>query len=207
MSVSINCGPVMAAPVLPLLLKTSSQWLGDDGNWSTFEIGVGTPKQFFSVLPSTAASEFWVPLPQGCADWIPDCVDSRGVASTRTGGFQFNESTTWDQLGTGIYSLGFENALFGAGDTGYYGSDVVSIDDGSHNISGQTVAGITSANIWLGSMGLGVQRSQFGSSESTTWLATLKSMNLTSSLSYGYAAGAHYRKSGWRAGGASTDLF
>lgn len=185
----------MTEAALPLLLKANTEWIGNDGNWSTFSIGVGTPHQIFDALPSTAAGEIWVPLPEGCSTSIPNCAASRGIVSSQTGGFLSNESSTWELIGSGIYGLGFEAGLFG-GENGLYGQDVVSVGNGTYTVSNQTVAGFTTGDFWLSSLGLGVQGSSFGPGESNlpTLLTSLKAQNLTTSLSYGYAAGSFHRK-------------
>lgn len=41
-------------------------WDGNDGSWSTFIIQVGTPPQYFRVLPSINGRETWVPAPIDC---------------------------------------------------------------------------------------------------------------------------------------------
>ena len=46
----------------------SQIWDGNDGAWSTFVIRVGTPAQYFRVLPSTNGAETWVPIPDRCGN-------------------------------------------------------------------------------------------------------------------------------------------
>ena len=40
-----------------LSLPPSQIWDGNDGAWSTFIIRIGTPAQYFRVLPSTNSEE------------------------------------------------------------------------------------------------------------------------------------------------------
>ncbi|KAK5119346.1 hypothetical protein LTR85_007702 [Meristemomyces frigidus] len=197
---------VSAYPV-PLELSPSWSFDGDDGNWSTFAIGVGTPAQTFRVLPSTSGSETWVPLPQGCQGIlanVSDCGDLRGVNDVNnapSSGFQTNASSSWQTIG--IYELSTEQALFGTGDDGLYGRDTLMLDllststssaNQSQNLSSQTIAGVATADFWLGSLGLGTATGNFTvqSENIPSLLDTLKSQGLIPSLSFGYTAGAVY---------------
>jgi len=184
----------MTETAIPLIVQ-SSGWAGNDGNWSTFAIDIGTPSQSFQLLPSTANGEIWAPVPEACAVPYPDCARSRGVLSTQedqSEGFQTNESTTWKQIG--IYELGFEANLYGDNDAGLYGQDTVTIGSSSA-LENQAIAGIATSNYWLGSFGLGIVSSQFNvlTENIPTLLSTLNTQNVTPSQSYGYNAGAAYR--------------
>jgi hypothetical protein len=69
---------------------------GVDGNWSTFEIRVGTPANVFRVLPVTSWQETWVVWGSAAghcnvsAGVSPDCGEARG------GLFDNNTSSTWE---------------------------------------------------------------------------------------------------------------
>lgn len=183
----------------PLILQPSFDWLGNDGNWSTFRITVGSPPQSFQILPSTVASEFWVPIPVGCSsDPSTGCAASRGVepsGGVQYQGFQANSSTTWNQQG--VFSLGIESALYGPDVTGQYGLDTVSFGSasGSANLTDQTVGGIASGDFWLGIIGLATDESDFGSQRASSPLSSMKAQNLTPSASYGLSVGAAHRVS------------
>ena len=60
-------------------LTPSGNWDGNDGAWSTFMIRVGTPAQFFRVLPSTSGTETWIPIPDNCNAGMSWCGNARGV--------------------------------------------------------------------------------------------------------------------------------
>ncbi|CAL8584354.1 hypothetical protein XPA_009956, partial [Xanthoria parietina] len=77
---------------------------GDDGQWSTFDLRVGSPEQNVRVLPSTAGSATWVVTPGGCD---PPLICS--VAEARAGIFNQNQSTTWKDLG--LFTLALEQNL------------------------------------------------------------------------------------------------
>jgi hypothetical protein len=78
----------------PFSFAPSQTWDGNDGSWSTFVIGVGTPEQTFKVLISTAGQETWVPVPDGCLATDPsNCGNLRGAETFQnqpSDGFQVN---------------------------------------------------------------------------------------------------------------------
>ena len=191
--------------VLPLVLSPSWNFDGNDGNWSSFEITIGTPGQTFRILPSTSSSEIWVPLPQGCQgilSGVSNCGTQRGVEDingTSSQGFQTNASSTWDQIG--IYQLAAEKNLYGDDDVGLYGLETIALDlrtdvegNDTATISSQVVAGYSSSDFWLGSIGLATAQANFTAEDENlaSLLASLSSQNLTTSLSFGYSAGASY---------------
>ena len=189
----------------PFSVSPSWSWDGDDGSWSTFSIQVGSPKQSFRVLPSTTGAETWIPIPQGCEGIlanIADCGTLRGVNDFNgqpSRGFETNASSTWDLIG--IYELATEQNLWGTtGNPGFYGLDTVSLQSypsgRSADLSSQTVAGVSTANVWLGSLGLGSGDAHFDIKKESipSLLDSMKSQNFTPSLSFGYTAGAFYCK-------------
>ena len=60
-------------------LPPSQNWDGNDGAWSTFIIGVGTPPQDFRVVPSINGQETWVPIASNCSGGLSWCGNARGV--------------------------------------------------------------------------------------------------------------------------------
>lgn len=185
------------AAILPLILEATS-WGGNDGNWSTFTIGVGTPQQDLRVLPATGHGEVWVPVPEGCTLYSSasfDCGASRGapiINGTQGQGFATNDSSTWDQLG--IYQLASAQNQYNG--TGLYGLDVVTLGDGPDSLTNQTIAGIAASEFWLGSVGLESVDGNFSVLDRNvpSLLSALKAQNLTPSSSFGYTAGASYRE-------------
>jgi hypothetical protein len=187
----------------PFSLEPAWSWSGDDGSWSTFQIAVGTPPQPFNILPSTTGAEVWIPIPEGCEGIlvnIQNCGILRGVDDFNgetSRGFQTNESSTWDLLG--IYNLATEQNLWGpTGNPGQYGLDTVSFGttQGGQDIEleGQAIAGVATANVWLGSLGLGTASLNFDvhPEDILSPLSSLRNANYTPSLSFGYTAGASY---------------
>lgn len=162
-------------------------------------IRVGTPAQWFSVLPSTANQQTWVPLPEGCASNVvgnlSDCGDSRGVwpfESEDSDGFQTNKSSTWQAIG--IYELFIEEHL-GIDGNGLFGYDSVALGESGVATEHQVVGGVATPNYWLGLLGLGANYTNFSEDERpSSLLRTLKDEEKIPSLSYGYTAGAPYSK-------------
>lgn len=186
---------------LQSLLLEPYGWAGIDGNWSTFRVDVGTPPQGYEVLPSTCASEIWVAQLQGCGPEldVPHCPASRGILSPVNGSssnFSITTSKTWQLIG--IERLGSEDHYFEGNEKALYGLDTLSLyNDMSTTISNQIIAGIATSNFWLGIFGLGNIPAQFSTlnKDVSSPISSLKADNSTTSLSYGYSAGASYRKS------------
>lgn len=169
-------------------------------NSRRFIISVGTPAQYFSVLPSTANQQTWVPVPQGCESNlvgnISNCGDSRGVwpfENENSDGFQTDRSSTWRDIG--LYTLFIEEHL-GIDGNGLFGYDSVGLGATGNATENQVVGGIATLNYWLGSLGLGANYTNFADDERpSSLLRTLKDSEKIPSLSYGYTAGAPYSKS------------
>lgn len=162
-------------------------------------VRVGTPQQWFSVLPSTTSQQTWVPLPEGCASSvvgnISDCGDSRGVwpfESEESNGFQTDKSSTWQAIG--LYVLFIEEHL-GIDGNGLFGYDSVGLGESGPVTEHQVVGGVATPNYWLGLLGLGANYTNFSEEERpSSLLRTLKDEGNIPSLSYGYTAGAPYSK-------------
>ena len=74
-----------AAPATPkaYAFVFDQNWDGNDGSWSTFIIQVGTPPQYFRVLPSINGRETWIPVPVNCQQGKSWCGNARGVEPFR----------------------------------------------------------------------------------------------------------------------------
>ena len=66
-------------------LPASQVWDGNDGAWTTFVIRVGTPPQFFRIIPATSGQETWVPIPSNCSEGVAWCGNARGVEPFNSG--------------------------------------------------------------------------------------------------------------------------
>lgn len=166
--------------------------LGDDGAWSTFLITTGTPPQQVQVLPSTEYSSTWVVASNACSPADPaNCTIARG------GIYDCTKSSSWNIKA--IFRLGEINLGYNDDSiSGTYGFDTLSIQGKGTNasVNHQSIASFTTPKFFVGSLGLSDQPVDFpdGSDTSPSLLTSLKNENLIPSLSFGYTAGAHYRK-------------
>lgn len=109
----------------------------------------------------------------------------------RGGIFQPNESSTW--LDQGTYALGLDPQL-GFGDDGQYGLDSIALND-QISVPSQILGVVNTTDYWLGFFGLGVEPTNFTSTDQKTFLDSMvENQSLIPSHSYGFTAGAHYRK-------------
>ncbi|KAL8928838.1 MAG: hypothetical protein Q9208_001616 [Pyrenodesmia sp. 3 TL-2023] len=168
--------------------------LGNDGNWSTFSIGVGTPPQLLELLPSTQVPESWVVLTEGCTD-----EDPRNCSITRGGLFNYDVSSTWVQKD--IYALGSEANLGYTSDNsnnGAYGWENISwaaTADVNVTASHTVIAGIATKDFYLGILGLAARSITWEdlSTSPPSLISILKEQGLIETQSYGYTAGAFYK--------------
>ena len=143
------------------------------------------------VLPSTAGSSTWVVMEGGCKEPSSNCSEARG------GLFDETRSNTWN--GLGLFDLALEQN-FGYNLSGSYGTDTISLGlsnaTGGASLSSQMIAGIQTNRFYLGMLGLQQQPMNLSdfSQPHESFLSSLKTQNLTSSLSWAYTAGAKYRR-------------
>lgn len=185
------------APPLPapISLSPSREFDGNDGPWSSFPIHIGTPPQAVKVLISTASSQTWAVLPEGCTQSDPaNCSTARG------GFFQPTTSTTWKQNQDvfGGFSPLLLEANLGEDGTGLYGYDTVSLGGQGTNgttLDQQVVAGITSPGFYLGLFGLNPQPVMLPNTTAPLpgFISKLNQSGLIPSLSWSYTAGNQYR--------------
>ncbi|KAI0531890.1 aspartic peptidase domain-containing protein [Xylaria digitata] len=182
-----------------MVIPPSEYFEGNDGQWSTFNLRVGTPEQDVRVIVSTASPESFVVLSEyGCSTSVletvpPNCAVSRGNL------FNPNESSSWYELGLfGINEdgVGLE-ANLGYSLRAEFGTENLGLGLTGPSLENQTVAGIAAAEpFYLGLFGLNNQPVNFtslGNFSSPSFLTTLKDQDLIPSLSWSYTAGAQYR--------------
>ena len=168
-----------------LSVPVRNNWHGLDGNWSPVSIRLGTPPQWVDLLVSTFGQETLVIGPAGCDVSDEQCPMARG------GLFNPNNSSTWDNQGA--FGLGLDPQLGFAGD-GVYGLDNIAFSD-QISVPSQVIGVVNSTDFFVGFFGLGVQRTNFTSTDQPTFLASMvENKSLVPSHSYGYTAGAYYRK-------------
>jgi hypothetical protein len=186
----------------PLSVQPSQKFDGSDGSWSTFVVSVGTPPQNFRVLPSTQITETWIISPDGCTSSDPsDCQSLRGedvFNGQPPQGFLTASSSTWKQAG--LYNLVAEDNFDNYTGNGLYGYDVLGINGGNSSgglsLPNQLVASIATKSFFNGMFGLGAQPVSLSSAASSIsgFMVNLFNNRQIPSLSYGYTAGAIYRK-------------
>ncbi|KAH8603051.1 aspartic peptidase domain-containing protein [Bisporella sp. PMI_857] len=177
--------------VIPLavVVPPSGNWEGNDGLWSTFSIQIGSPAQKVNALVSTASNQQLVVSAGACSTGSSTTCKT-APAST----FDPKSSSTW------IRNNGTAQVL--ATDLNstevLYGTDTIALSGISSLSSPNQLLGITPNNLSFNSLGLNPSSSNFSSSGFSlsyeSYISSLKSQNKIPSLSYGYAAGAHYRQ-------------
>lgn len=172
---------------------------GNDGPWSSFTLQIGTPPQDVKVFISTAATQTWVVVPEGCGSSDPsNCPALRG------GEFALNQSSTWVpnliDPPSNIYDLYVESNLGYTG-SGEYGFEMITLGwQGSDGplLKNQTIAGIATEEFYLGVFGVNPRPSNFTTFDDPvpSYMENLRVQSLIPSTSWGYTAGNQYRKSG-----------
>jgi hypothetical protein len=193
----------------PIVVSPNAQnWDGIDGAWNTFTLRIGSQRQNTSVLVSTANQQVWVVNAQACttiamgnlpgtASRMPSqqCVSSRG--------YLFNTSTSETWMETGYYSLEAGQNI-GLDAVGYYGLDTVrlgTIEEEGPAIDNTTIGTIGTYSTlatpehWLGHIGLqSVPNTFLDQPSRPSFITSLFETQSIPSESFGYTAGAQYRK-------------
>ena len=178
--------------VMPISFTPAQNWEGIDGSWNTFNLRVGTPAQTVRVQISTSSQQTWVVAPRGCEGLnLSNCDNNRGDI------FYSNESSTWESIGR--YYLGLEENLDYSGDADY-GYDVVAlmgVGEGGPTLKNTTVGTFGAEDFWFGHFGVDPKPTNFSSfnEPSPSYMTILSDQKLIPSISFGYTAGAQYRKS------------
>jgi hypothetical protein len=199
---------LLPLPPKPLVLTPSGTFDGDDGKWSTFNINVagdGEGKgQNFKVLISTSSPITLVPAQTGDCD--EQCAKSRGVLDVGALGFNAAPSDTYQS--TGLYDLPFKNTYYWSRSllppssngtlNGAWGQSTVGLGSASKQsitIAKQYVAMYYFSEFYLGSLGLAVGTiSPTGAVLKTFFSGLASATDVVASNSYGFTAGASYRK-------------
>lgn len=168
----------------PLVISGRKSWSGNDGNWSVIPIQIGSSKEGFQVLVSISSSDTLLPWPDYCSQSnIRTCGADRGVDGSD--GFLTSNSSSWNASSS-------DNQGWDTIDLSLVGGPV---------LDQQSITGIDSATPFFGSLGLAPKLSKYSplefsgaNSSNSSILQTLKTRSTTPSLSFGYLAGAAYRK-------------
>jgi hypothetical protein len=195
-------------PPSPYVLATSGSFEGNDGKWSTFKIniggdGTGSTGQNFNVLISTSSSSILIP---GETDWCDndECARSRGIG-IYNGKQSLGLQNTPPWKDAGIYKILLPDwwidtlSIDGNNETGgIWGVDSVGLGTSSSDspiLNDQYVVKYLLKNFYLGSFGLAAGNSGPNGGDKPNFLENFYgSAHLIASRSYGYTAGAYYRK-------------
>lgn len=110
----------------------------------------------------------------------------------RGGLFNETQSSTWK--GEGYYELGLDQDL-GFGGYGDYGMDTLTFGTTGVSLSNSIVSSIATSEYWLGFFGLGIVPGNFSTFTAISAISGLvETEGAIPSHSYGYTAGANYRK-------------
>lgn len=160
------------------------------------------------MLASTQVPETWLVDPLGCIAKDPsNCTEARGGTYHRADSSTSQGSSTPENPSgkPQIVSLQAERNLgmTNNSDVGSYAFDAMEIGrPGNGNISltsAQVIAAVATKDFFIGNVGLAARHvSATGSGNPSGLLASLNDGNYIPSLSYGYTAGAAYRKQGHR---------
>ncbi|KAI5805109.1 aspartic peptidase domain-containing protein [Geopyxis carbonaria] len=184
---------------LPIHAPTDGEkWYGNDGNWSTITLRLGTPAQYVYLLAETSSSITTTVDTLWCNDETSGySCDERGRA------FDIKKSSTWK--GIGEYQIDLRPELT---DTKYistvmdygfarFGRDKMKIkleDNSVLEVNNRVIGVLNETTRLLGSLGLGVDSQSFKNEEAyPSFMSVLYDNGTIPSRSYGYTAGSYYR--------------
>jgi hypothetical protein len=197
--------PGIASVPAPVTVAPDQNWLGIDGAWNTFTLRVGEARQSVQVLVSTASQQIWAINRMACISNTTDpetgaitALNALNSECESSRGYLFNSTTseTWQQKG--FYQLWIEKNL-GLVGNGLYGFDSVGLGRAGEtgpSVQNTTIGTLVTANFWLGHIGVHSKSTNFSVFEESvpSYMTTLFDQKSIPSLSFGYTAGALYRK-------------
>lgn len=138
-----------------------------------------------NLLASSSSSQLLLQAANGCPATIPDCAGDRG------GLYNSTNSESWQGTGSGNVSLELN---LGISVEAIYGTETVGI--GSISLDTQTVSQINDIRYWIGTVGLHPwdEDSAANNTNKQDLISKLKEKGDIPSLTFGYTAGAQYRK-------------
>jgi hypothetical protein len=200
----------------PIPIKASGLYAGNDGQWSTFGVTVGTsnPPQTFNAMVSLSSVNSWFVVPDGCpttAGVLVNCPLLRGDLRSGSPGWQPDMSSTANTLSNVVTNFGpqLDIGLFGASPvtmfyssyangTGYSLDNIQLNKDlaSSATITAQQVPlfDLVDFSLFYNTLGLGYGTTQEFSTTFGSILTTLGNSSQIPSRSVGYTAGAFWNK-------------
>lgn len=192
---------------------SAESWAEYDGVWSVFNLQVGSNSQHqsFRFVPSSSSYSTWLPAADSCAKVTDQssCASARGIGpalGAPSTGYAGNRSSSYVPMAVAYIELGSHlkiDTLFGADYkiSAANGLDFVSLQraDNSWIPDLQKTAIYADATTFyiLPTFGLGFgQRVEPDGTTISSFLEALAVNNSIPSRSWGYTAGARYRRLG-----------
>ncbi|KJX99003.1 hypothetical protein TI39_contig378g00026 [Zymoseptoria brevis] len=179
-----------------LSLNPSCEWQGNNGNWSTFTLPLGTIPQPVHVLPSTSGSTILVVDPQGCEPAFTDCDDLRGGST-----FNQNASSTCRRITQSEQQTAFNVSFDSEKSLKYTALGPVGVEDkvllgnegASRPLDPQVIHSYYDYFPFLGFFGLEQQNSSvFGNETYWSILGSLNNSGNIPSAYWAYNAGSNW---------------
>jgi hypothetical protein len=160
-------------------------------------------KSVVRLLPATSMAETYVVIPYGCSEAL-NWTGGRTACEQTRGGVVDLEKSSW--LGNSAYSLDAMAIMKKYNITdmnGKFGYDSVTpgyVGSGSPSVAHSIVVGMQDLRVFvMGQFGLRPEPTNFTdntgmNAPQMSFMEKLKRQKSIASLSYGYTAGAHYRK-------------
>jgi hypothetical protein len=183
---------------MALSIAPSGHWLGNDGHWSTFGIGLGTPPQTVELLPATSQQGVFVVVAEGCPSKFPaSCASLRGNL------FYPQDDPTGRSVNQSSDHPYFVVPLPSGTDIPVNINSEVSVTSVALQLSmnepqesivllNQTVIGYAEKGIFIGLFGLFNQVDPYWWFNSLTLSQALNDASNIASYSWAYTAGAKY---------------
>ncbi|KAI5800078.1 aspartic peptidase domain-containing protein [Geopyxis carbonaria] len=175
------------ATAQPLILPSSKQWYGKLGNFSGFGLDIGTPAQTVDLWPLTGARGIFT------VDWSQCGGSNQACDNVQSFKFTTGNSSTWDKLGQfPAEILNSDNSATVA----TWGLDSVGLtqkDNTTVELEGHLVASFDAQYYTSGFLGLVPEATQLNGTYPSL-LDSLWAEGKIPSRSWGYTAGASYRK-------------
>jgi hypothetical protein len=209
---------VERSTTLPLAvpIKASGNYLGNDGNWSTFEITAGTsnPPQVFDVLISLSSLGAWLALPLGCPSPSGDnnipvnCAKLRGAVGSGDG-WSGNSSSSitfhgdaYPLLNANFDIQALDPSPFPSGNltagsslsTDQIQLNIDTVSSGTLTAQLILIYGIADFSFFVDTIGVGYGTTKLASGNDRSLLTVLANSSQIASNSVGYTAGAYYSK-------------
>ena len=189
---------------VPLVISPDQAWMGIDGQWNTFSLGLGSERSIAQVLPATNSQQIWTINPRACATSEEEVLGNQTITQidmncSRDRGYIFNStgSNSWTEQGQYELWVGGNFGLTGRGNFGYDNVQPGIRGEEGPLVTNTTVGTLINPNFWLGHLGLHHKSTNFTNSNLPpvpSYMTRLFEQRSIPSQSFGYTAGVQYRK-------------